>query len=197
MRRFLLIGFAFVSLAAAGFAAYSLGRSLRPPVELSATRLANPVDVSHVSLTNHLGASVSMAELSKKVTLIFFGYTRCPDVCPLTMNRLANVYRDLGEPQNLQVIMVTVDPQDSPEATHSYASAFHSNFIGLSGSNTELATALQTFYIGAVSDGTGLITHTDALIVLDDKAQMRLIYGQSNMRGLSEELAAVLAQRNW
>lgn len=180
-------------LAVLSYGAFSLGRALRPAPELAGTPLQRPVAVGDVSLVNGGGEVVRLGDYRAPVKLIFFGFTRCPDVCPLTMNRLASIYRDLGEPESVQVIMITVDPAfDTPEVVHRYASAFHPSFVGLSGSNTEIARAAQTFFVGYQSVDDANFTHTDAVFVVDRSNHFSRIYNQSNVRYLANDLMVLL-----
>jgi protein SCO1/2 len=183
-----------VLFAALGYGAFSLGRALRRAPELAGTPLQRPVAVGDVSLVNASGDVVRLSDFQAPVKLIFFGFTRCPDVCPLTMSRLANIYRDLGEPEALQVIMITVDPAfDTPEVIQRYAAAFHPSFVGLSGSNSDVARAAQTFFVGYQSIDEANFTHTDAVFVVDAANRFHRIYNQSNLRYLAADLAVLLA----
>ena len=74
--------------------------------------------------------------------LLFFGYTSCPDVCPTTMAELKQALEKLGEEnaKQVQVLFVTVDPErDTPERVQEYVDHFNQDFIGLSGTEPELA----------------------------------------------------------
>lgn len=212
MNRNLIYALIAVAIVAAGVGAFSLGSFLQArsslntststtnvsagntdigpaPQGLAGTRFADPVDVSQVSLTGPQG-EVSMNELGKPM-LVFFGFTHCPDVCPLTLSNLAQMYEELGS-EDFGVMMITVDPDDTPEITNAYASGFHPDFIGLSGSNSELATALKAFYIGSRELPDGLFTHTGAVIVLDEAGRMRYVYSESSIAELEQDLPVIL-----
>lgn len=199
MKRAWLYPLFVLLLVVAGVAAFSLGRLLNAQAPagsssdgLSGTAL-DPVPLAEVTLENAAGDPVQMGDFNKP-TLVYFGFTKCPDVCPLTMSRLASFYDKLAEPEALQVVMVTVDPTDTPEITNTYARSFNPNFIGLSGSNSQLAEAWQAFYIGARELEDGSYLHPDAVIVLDSDAQMRLIYGPASIPALETELETIVAQ---
>ncbi|MDX8377101.1 MAG: SCO family protein [Mariprofundales bacterium] len=90
-----------------------------------------------------------------KVALVYFGYMRCPDICPDTMVRLANVIKQLDddERQKVQVIFISVDTEhDTPDKTDAYAKHFHPDFIGLTGSNEQVMQAAQGFLVGFRKD---------------------------------------------
>lgn len=195
MKRIALIIAGLAAIAALGYGAFSLGRALRPAPQLGGTPLQNPVEVGDLSLVNYRGERVQLRDFSAPIKLVFFGFTRCPDVCPLTMSRLANIYRDLGEPEEIQVLLITVDPEfDTPEVAHRYASAFHPSFVGLSGDNSAIARAAQSFFVGYQSLGEGNLTHTDAVFVVDGHNRFHRIYSQQNLRFLGADLAAMLGR---
>lgn len=195
MKRFWIIISSSVLLLAGGFAAYRLGLMLgdssNEPVPITAT-VMQPVDVSDVTLTTAAGDKQRMDDFGSDMTIAYFGFTRCPDVCPVTLGRLAQAYRDMNEPDNLQIVMITVDPTDTPEITHAYASAFHPDFMGLSGSNPEIANAIKRMFIGAAQTEDNLYNHTDAIIVLDGEGNMRMIYGKPDPSTFPRELEQVL-----
>lgn len=84
------------------------------------------------------------AKTAGQLTLLFFGYTYCPDVCPLHMANLAEVLRQMppSEAAKVQVVFVTTDPaRDTPERLRTWLDAFDRRFIGLTGSQAALDTA--------------------------------------------------------
>jgi protein SCO1 len=195
MKRTWLYGLVAILLVAAGIAAYSLGRVLGESgnsSELGGTAFQTPVSVSDVTLQTSQG-DFQFADLKGNVVIVFFGFVRCPDVCPLTMTRLAETYRALGEPKDLKIVMVTVDPEhDTPDITQNYAGGFHPSFIGLSGSNTQVAEATKRFYIGSNITGDGQVVHTDPVLILDRNGQMQRVYSQTSMLQLGKDLPELL-----
>lgn len=184
--RYVFLGAALV-VAAVG--AYALGVLLRPAPEMAGTALTNPVAVEGLTLVDHHGRAATLADDYRgDVTLVFFGFTRCPDVCPLTMARLARIYESLGEPDGLQVVMVTVDPEyDTPEVLGRYVTGYHPDFVGLTGTTSDVATAARAFFVGY----SGLdrdIVHTDVVAVLDRSGALRYVYGQDDVMFLERDL---------
>ncbi len=189
-----------VAAAVAGFAYVQLQRTVTPQnyTEFYGTPLDNPVQVAPFTLTDAQGERVTLAKWRGDLLLVFFGFTRCPDVCPLTLGRLAKVYEDLGEPEDLQVVMITVDPQyDTPKLTQQYAGSFNPDFVGLSGSSSDIATAAKTFFVGYRGLKNNDFLHTDSVALLDRKGKMRFIYGQDKVARLSEDLPRMLASRKF
>ena len=188
MRTALLV----VLLAFSGVAAYWLGTRLAPGPEPAGTALRDPPIVGNAVLVDPSGRETTIREAAggARVTLVFFGFTRCPDVCPITMARLAKLYRDVGEPDDVQVLMITVDPEhDTPEVIGRYAASFHPAFVGLSGSNAQVAVAARGFYVGFADVGGGQFTHTDVVAVVDREGRLRYVYGNDRVPRLEGDLA--------
>lgn len=182
-------------LALAGVAAYALGVFARPAPELAGTPLQNPPSAADVELVNAAGETVQLGDFDGGMQLLFFGFTRCPDVCPLTLSRLAGIYRAAGEPEDVRVVMVTVDPRhDTPEIVQRYAAGFHPSFVGLSGSSEQVAQAAKRFYIGVNGATTGELQHTDMVVVVDGEGRFRWVYSQSDLRHLERDLPALRAR---
>ena len=182
---------ATVMLVLAGVGAYLLGTRLAPGPELVGTALQNPPVVGDALLVDPQGREVTLRQVvdGARVTLVFFGFTRCPDVCPITMARLAKVYRDIGEPDDVRVVMITVDPEhDTPEIVGRYAAAFHPSFVGLSGSNTQVAVAARSFFVGYADIGFGQFTHTEVVAVVDRDGRLRYVYGSEKVPRLDVDL---------
>ena len=189
MQRTLLLFLATALLVGLGYGAYTLGRWASPP-ELGGTALQNPVDVRGLTLAGADGQTV-FGDFKGETVLVFFGYTQCPDVCPVTLARLAKLYRDLGEPTGLKVVMVTVDPtNDTPEATQRYAASFQPEFVGLSGSNAQIATAAKTFFVGLGANGEPF-AHTDAVFLVNRQGYFQTVYSQANLEALAADVASL------
>ncbi|CAN5863313.1 hypothetical protein BH24DEI2_BH24DEI2_06100 [soil metagenome] len=190
MRRTPLFFLAALMLLGLGYGAYTLGRLAAKP-ELGGTALQNPVDVREVTLTGADGRTVTFGDFEGETVLVFFGYTRCPDVCPVTLARLAKLYHDAGEPTGLKIVMVTVDPaNDTPEVAQQYAASFQPDFVGLGGSNAQIAAAAKTFFVGLGANGEP-IAHTDAVFLVDRQGEFRTVYSQANLEALAADLASL------
>lgn len=190
---------ALVGLLAALVAAFSYRQIVSLSAsELHGTPLDNPVQVAPFELTSASGERVTLERWRGDLLLVFFGFTRCPDVCPLTLGRLAKVYDDIGRPEDVQVVMITVDPQhDTPARTQGYASGFNPDFVGLGGSSSDIANAAKTFFVGYRGLKDNDFLHTDSVALLDRYGKMRLIYGQDKVARLSEDLPRILASREF
>lgn len=147
------------------------------------TVIQSPDPSSNFVLTGHNGEQVSLEDFRGKAVMLYFGYTFCPDVCPATMVELAKAKQLMGQDgDRLQVIMISVDPlRDTPEKLEKYVTHFDPDFIGLTGSEDEIAAASTPFGIyyekreGSEASGY-LIDHTASVVVIDPDGYLRLIY---------------------
>jgi len=119
--------------------------------EVGALVYDEPVSLKPFALQDHKGASFSNASLNGKWTLIFFGFTSCPDICPLTLTELRQFYTKLeGGPvaADTQVVMVSVDPaRDTTEALANYMGSFHESFLGVNGDYDDIAAFARQLFI--------------------------------------------------
>lgn len=188
---------AVVGVVAACVAAFSY--RMLTPVQASGfygTALSEPQALAPFTLTDADGKRVTLEAWRGEYLLVFFGYTRCPDTCPLTLGRLAKVYDDLGRPENVQVVMVSFDPQhDTPELTQRYVGGFDPSFVGLSGSVSDVAKAARKFYVGYRRIDRKDFVHTDSVALIDPEGRMRLVYMQDKIARLTDDLTTVLAER--
>ncbi|MGR3723473.1 SCO family protein [Abyssibius alkaniclasticus] len=110
-----------------------------------------PLPLSEMSftLTTHRGENLSPADWIGKPTMVFFGFTWCPDVCPTTLSDISNWLEALGtEADRLNVALITVDPErDSPEILAEYLSYFDPRILGLTGPLSEIERAAAGFRV--------------------------------------------------
>jgi protein SCO1/2 len=134
--------------------------------------LKTPRNFGQISLVDHHGAVFNNARLQGKWTLVFFGFTYCPDVCPTTMSFLSDLMGQLEgtEAADTQVVMVTVDPaRDTVEQLASYVPYFNPGFIGVTGEFLNIhrfATALNTPFRKVVGEGDSYLVDHSANVVL-------------------------------
>jgi protein SCO1/2 len=152
-----------------------------------------------LNLTNvTTGTPTSLEDFRGKLVMVFFGFTHCPDVCPTTLLKAAEVRKALGpEGNKLQVLFVTVDPErDTPEALAKYVPAFDSSFIGLRGNDEETRNAAREFKVFFQKvpnrDGSSYnVDHTAASYILDTQGRLRLFVRHTQP---VEEIVADLRQ---
>jgi protein SCO1 len=144
--------------------------------EFNGTVFDNPTPAFAFEGVNYTGEPFRLSALQGKVVVIFFGYTFCPDVCPLALADLKQVADQLGEKaQDLAVVFVTVDPErDTPERLATYMNAFDPTFYGvrLEGQMYEATKAAYGVFAEKSEVKTGdpnnyFVDHTGGLYVLD------------------------------
>lgn len=139
-------------------------------------------------LKENNGQTFRMGDQKGKVVLLFFGYANCPDVCPITLSEFKKIHAALGDQSDqVSFVFITVDPErDSPERIQEYVSAFHPDFIGLSGSRAELRLVWDGYFhdpenesIDEHEDGEEdgyLVAHTGRVYVIDFQGRLRLTF---------------------
>ena len=125
-----------------------------------------------IQLTDHNGQAFTMSSQRGKVVLLFFGYTNCPDQCPLTMAHIKLALESLGDrAKNVQVARVSTDPvRDTPQALKDFMTHFDPLFLGVTGTPAELQKAWRDYGV-AVEDGGE--THSTYLYVIDPAGNVR------------------------
>ena len=151
-------------------------------------------------LTDHNGQQRSTKDFAGKVVVVFFGYTQCPDVCPTSMQELAEVKQMLGKDgDRLQGIFVTVDPaRDTPEVLKAYMTNFDPTFLALSGTPEQIAAVAKDFkiYFKKVDGKTPTsytMDHSAGSYVYDPQGRLRVYhrYG-SGTEALAADVRALL-----
>ncbi|EDY87747.1 electron transport protein SCO1/SenC [gamma proteobacterium HTCC5015] len=127
-----------------------------------------------IRLTADDGSAFTNAHLKGRWTLLFFGFTHCPDVCPNTLAVMADAYQQLGErQQDVQVVFISVDPErDRLDKLGSYVQYFDPDFIGVTSSEDklqQLADGMDIFYKKQEADehGNYQVDHSGAVFVLN------------------------------
>jgi len=173
-----LIAFVLIGLVAAGVLLFS------KPDTFRGTTYAEPYPVApEIKLTRAGDHSFRLSEMRGEVVALFFGYTSCPDVCPTTMAELKLALEKLGDQADqVRVLFVTVDPQrDTPARVQEYVDHFNPDFIGLSGSEAELAKVWNDYGVfREVAEGTSaagyLVSHTGRVTLIDQQGNLRVSF---------------------
>jgi protein SCO1 len=181
-RKTLLVGVALsllIGIVAAGVFLFS------KPASFHGTTYTEPYPVApEIELTRENGSSFRLSETRGKVVMLFFGYISCPDVCPTTLAEFKQSFEQLGDKADqVQVLFVTVDPQrDTSERVQEYVDHFNPKFIGLSGSETELAKVWNEYGVfREIVKGTSaagyLVNHTARVPLIDQRGNLRGSFG--------------------
>ncbi|HRE43714.1 MAG TPA: SCO family protein [Terricaulis sp.] len=142
--------------------------------------------VDDVTLINDDGATVRWADLNGKPRLLFFGFTRCPEVCPTTVFEISAALDELGvDHADVSVAFVSVDPaRDTPEHLAAYFQSFGPLFTGYSGEQAEidrLVRAFQAFYeYVPTSEGDYTVNHTAITFLINPAGDVVDIIGYGN-----------------
>lgn len=175
---------ATMGLAACGdkAASGSAGSSAPPPA--SAFRGIDITGASYaqaLSLPDADGRLRTLADFKGKVTVVFFGFTQCPDVCPTTLAELAEVKKRLGpDGERIQGVFVTVDPErDTPDLLKAYLNSFDASFVALRGDaqqTADAAKAFKVFYakVPGKTEGSYTIDHTAGAYLFDAQGRVRV-----------------------
>jgi protein SCO1/2 len=151
------------------------------------------------ALADHTGRVRKLADFRGKVVVIFFGFTQCPDVCPITLAELKAVKERLGEDGNrLQVLFVTVDPErDTQKVLADYVPAFDPSFLGLYGDMAATAKVAKDFRVfyqkspGKTPDSY-TVDHTAGSYVFDPQGRLRLFARHGNAENLDADIRTLL-----
>lgn len=159
-----------------------------PSAELTATLIDPPRELPAVTLIDHNGDPFVISQLAGRPAFVFFGFTNCPDICPLTLAVLADVSRRLrGQAPDFApaVLFVSVDPgRDTPERIRTYVNAFDPAFIGATADEATLAPLIAllgvTVHQQQQGDETYNVVHNGTVYVLDAAGRWRAIFGGSS-----------------
>ena len=157
------------------------------------------------ALTDHTGKTRTLADFRGKVVVMFFGYTRCPDVCPTTLAELKAVKEQLGEDgKRLQVLFVTVDPErDTQKLLADYVPAFDPSFLGLYGDSAATARVAKNFRVfyqkspgrtpdPATKNRGYTVDHTAGSYVFDPQGRLRLFVRYGDAASLAADVRILL-----
>ncbi|MFI6148414.1 SCO family protein [Streptomyces sp. NPDC051109] len=172
-----------------------------------ATVLDRPFDKPELVLTDTTGKPWNLREQTKgKPTLIYFGYTNCPDVCPLTMSNIAVAKKALpqGDQDKLQVVFVTTDPErDTPDSLGAWLKAQDPAFTGLTGDFATIQAAARKLGIGIeaptkLADGKVISMHGVQVIAFSPKNdEGYLLYGEgTTVDDYTKDLPKILKGEN-
>jgi len=159
--------------------------SMNPPLQLvTGTALLEPRALPELQLVDGNNATFTRANLQGHWSLLYFGYTTCPDICPTTLSTLAQVEKnlsDMPEPKRPQVVFVSVDPQrDTPAIVQRYVKFFSPRFTGVTGDSKQiqaLTTAVGVpVVITPTENGAYTVDHSATLFAVDPKGRIAAVF---------------------
>jgi len=135
------------------------------------------------SLTNHHGESVTEKDFLGSLLLVFFGYSHCPDICPMNLSIIRDALERLGpEGTKVQPLFITLDPvRDTEEKLGPFLSHFHERLLGLTGTQKQIRSVAESFFVRyklstKKDHDYYLIDHTAATYLVDDSGQGLAIF---------------------
>lgn len=166
--------------------------------------LATPRAVPDTELTDHNGNAFQLSRLRGKVSLVFFGFTNCPDVCPAAMARLRQLETSgQVDPERMAVVLISVDGErDTPDVMKRYLENISKNFIGLTGEPRTVSILARefraAFFKGSVSGAGGKysVSHSPQVFVIDTTGMLRAEFYSASVDAMAGVMHALLAERS-
>jgi protein SCO1/2 len=180
---------ALAVLVALGLAACHSDSGGAPSEPLHATVLPEPLPLPAFALRDEQNEPFTRQQLLGRTSLLFFGFTHCPDVCPATLQQLALARKQLqeqgakasGTDGALTIVLISVDPErDTPEKLKSYVSYFGKGIVGVTGSPDalmEITSALGVWFgREAAGEDDYTLSHSTAVLVIGEDATLRAVF---------------------
>ena len=152
------------------------------PPELQGVLRPAPKSLQAFELVDQQRRPFDLERLKGKWSLVFFGYTFCPDICPTTLATIGRVIKQLqADPQDhsgIQVMFVSVDPQrDTPEVMEKYLKYFNETFQGVTGAQPDIDSLTRQFGAGYIHEpetaaGQYLVSHTSSIFLVDPRGRL-------------------------
>lgn len=180
MRRYWLFGFGGILVVLLILVGWQV---VSRPYTFQGSLIEPPIKAPEIELIDQDGQPFRLSDHHGKVVLVFFGYTNCPDVCPLTLSDFKLIKADLDEQTDqVSFVFVTVDPErDTQERLKAYLANFDPAFVGLTGSLSELESVWKAYGVYQAKQDTGsaagyLVDHTARTYAIDKNGDLRLTY---------------------
>jgi len=199
----LLAGIAIVAILGGAMSAQFMHRTDLPDIKLSNGTLLPPRAIPEFQLLDASDQTITRAQLMGHWSLLFFGYTSCPDVCPTTLTTLAQVQKQLADLHNekrLQMVFISVDPKrDTPVQVGQYVKFFSPDFVGLTGATKNIEQFTQAMGVPVVihdsGNGAYTVDHAATLFLLDAQARLVAVFSPPhNVATLANDLRTVIDQ---
>jgi protein SCO1/2 len=180
-----------------------LGCSQQQKPQFNAIDITGANYATGFELTDHNGNRRALTDFKGKITIVFFGYTHCPDVCPTTLSEVVQVKQLLGDQgSKVQSVFITLDPaRDTPEFLKNYVTHFDDSFVGLIPTEQELpevAKAFKIYYkkVDGPTPTSYTFDHTAGSYVFDAQGRVRLFthYG-TGAKPLAQDIALLLKEQ--
>ncbi|KAM0875869.1 hypothetical protein ACQ4PT_036525 [Festuca glaucescens] len=155
--------------------------SVKPAQTVGTAAIGGPF-----SLLNHDGKPVTEKDFLGKWTLLYFGFTHCPDICPDELQKMSAALNKIKEKEKLEIVpvFISVDPErDTVEQVHDYVKEFHEDLIGLTGTSEEIrkvARAYRVYYMKTEEEGSDyLVDHSIVMYLMNPKMEFVKFFGKN------------------
>ena len=170
------VAIAILAAVAVGAGVALRERAIAPPTLQAGTALPESRPLADFSLTAQDGQPFTREDLRGRWTLLFTGFTNCPDICPLTVASMADLRRRLAR-DDLQFLFVSVDPErDTPEVIRRYLAHFDPGLVGATGPRADIERFTAGLGLAQiVNPGAGdeyTVDHSTALVLIDPEARL-------------------------
>ncbi|WP_171909826.1 SCO family protein [Aquisalimonas asiatica] len=170
--------------------------------DLSATYLENSREITDFQLVDHSGEPFDNTSLQGQWTLMFFGFTHCPDICPMTLAELSRVHtmlEDEGMGENVRTVFVTVDPQrDTQERLEAYVTNFRDDFRGITGDLDDIDVLARDMGIAHIrhddnGDANYMVDHGASVLLVNPEGRFQAMFGSPHRAPeIAEDLRAII-----
>jgi protein SCO1/2 len=199
----LFAGIAIVAILAGVMSAQFINGPHQPSIQLSSGTLLPAREVPDFKLVDGAAQPYGRTQLNGHWSLLFFGYTSCPDICPTTLSTLAQVHQQLAhlhDSKRLQMVFVSVDPKrDTPAQVGQYVKFFNPDFAGLTGAPADIEQFTQAMGVPVAihdsGDGAYAVDHAATLFLLNPQAQLVAVFSPPHVAAsLVADLHAIINQ---
>jgi protein SCO1/2 len=198
-RRFVLVVVLFAGFVILGAGAFLALSPHETPRGAAGTLLASAIG-GPFRLVDQDGKTITDADLKGKWSLVYFGYTHCPDACPTALNDIAIALDELGSKRSaVRPVFITVDPErDTPEVLKAFVTAFDAPILALTGTPEEIAQAAKGYRVYYAkhpeAGGDYSMDHSSVIYVMDPEGRFTASFThQSAPEEIAERLKKLLA----
>lgn len=199
MRNLFIFGLIALLAAGAGLLTGHLYRDARTPPETTGTLLDGPRPLPDFKLLDDSGAEFTRENLKGRWSFLFFGFTHCPDVCPMTLATLAQTAKLLSE-RSPNVVFLSVDPaRDTPAVLAPYVDYFNPAFTGVTGSQAAIEGVTQALgiayvYIPGETPDSYTVDHSAVILLINPQGDLVAVFTPPhNAEVLARDLQAIRA----
>ncbi len=190
-RKVLLIAMGLLVVVVVATVVYAYAQTNFPAFHGSV--ISPPMPLADFSLSDQNGKTVRLSDFQNKYVLLYFGFTNCPDECPLTMGYLKQMYDKLGPlGSKIEVVMVTTDPaRDTPQVLGTFLGHFSPSFIGLTSSLANLQPVWKEFGVTVLQNG---VTHSAYVYLIDNQGNLIATYpALQNSKDITADMKNILS----